>query len=174
MDQPTSQPSAADVSAPKPSLGKAPWTAFGTQQAGLGKHLVRLFANALWMPSELTAEQRAERIKAALAAVREMGARNTTEGMIALYAVAAHAAALNCLARAQHPECGHETRIGELRLAARLMNQFNRQLDAFDRQRGRVMQRITVEHVRLDRSPPSATIVRMETNAAHPVAEAAR
>lgn len=87
---------------------------------------------------------------AALGGMREIGARDGLEGMVAAQMVAAQNAGLEFLSRAvrtKRPE--HGNHYG--RLSTQLMTLFVRQTELLQRLRGRERRSVRVEHERVDR-----------------------
>ena len=92
-------------------------------------------------------EVRAHAIKAALSGISP---KNELEGMLAAQMIATNNAAFECLRRAMaRDQIPHGTD-QHLKHAEKLMALFTRQLDAFNKLRGKGGQKITVEHVNVE------------------------
>ena len=112
--------------------------------------LTKQVADALWLPEELTEEQAWERVKAALALLEGIGPEGEVEGMLAAQMVATHSGAMECLRRAMLTGQSFEGRDQNLRHANKLLSLYARQLEVFDKRRGRGQQKVTVEHVHVE------------------------
>ena len=99
------------------------------------------------MPAELSDEERLQRIRAAIAAMRGIKPQDEVEGMLATQMVATHAAAMECLRRSMIQEQTFLGRDNSLRHAAKLLSIFAKQLETLNRNRGKGQQRVTIEHV---------------------------
>jgi hypothetical protein len=94
-------------------------------------------------------DERNHRTEAAMGAMREIGARDGLEGMIAAQMVAAQSAGMNFLSRAMLAnKAEHGRRYG--RMATDLMELFLRQTEALQRLRGRERRSVQVRHERID------------------------
>ncbi len=71
--------------------------ATGTNDPELAQQLFNQVSLALWMPAELSDEERRQHIRSAIAALRGIRPQDEVEGMLAAQMVATHAAAMNCL-----------------------------------------------------------------------------
>ena len=99
------------------------------------------------------------RTRAAMGAMREIGARDGLEGMIAAQMVAAQSAGMKFLSRAMRTsQMDHGRRYG--RMATDLMELFLRQTEALQRLRGRERRSVQVRHERVDQD--GRTSVRAE------------
>jgi hypothetical protein len=89
-------------------------------------------------------------INAALAAITGIGARDEIEGMLATQMVATHIAAIRVLRQLK----GSETitqQDSSGNLAVKLLRTFTMQLEALQRYRGKGQQKVTVEHVHVNK-----------------------
>ncbi len=66
--------------------------ATGTNDPELAQRLVNQLYETLWMPAELSDEERLQRIRSAIAAMRGIKPQDEIEGMLATQMVATHAA----------------------------------------------------------------------------------
>jgi hypothetical protein len=82
-----------------------------------------------------------------IAGMTEIGPRDTLESMIASQLLACHDAAMDCYAYALNNHPQSSLRRERLNQAGKLSRTFAMLLDTLDRQRGKGMQKITVEHV---------------------------
>ena len=69
--------------------------ATGTNDPELAQRLINQVYETLWLPAELSDEERLQHIRAAIAALRGIKPRDEIEGMLATQMVATHAAAMN-------------------------------------------------------------------------------
>ncbi len=78
--------------------------ATGTNDPELAQRLINQVYETLWMPAELSDEERLQHTRAAIAALRGIKPRDEVEGMLATQMVATHAAAMECLRRSMIQE----------------------------------------------------------------------
>ncbi len=121
--------------------------AMGTNDPDLAQQLINQVYKTLWMPAELSDEERLQNIQAAIAAMRGIKPQDEIEGMLATQMVATHAAAMECLRRSMIQEQTFVGRESCLRHAAKLLSIFAKQLETLNRNRGKGQQRMTIEHV---------------------------
>ena len=124
--------------------------AMGTNDPALAQRLVNQVYETLWMPAELSDEERLQRIRAAIAAMRGIKPRDEIEGMLATQMVATHAAAMECLRRSMIQKQSFKGRDNNLRHAAKLLSIFAKQLETLNRNRGKGQQKMTIEHVNVE------------------------
>jgi len=130
---------------------KSDWIeATGTNDPELALWLVNQVYKTLWLPAELSEEERVLRIRAAIAAMRGIKPQDEVEGMLAAQMVATHAAAMECLRRSMLQDLSLEGRDSNLRHAAKLMSIFTKQLETLNRNRGKGQQKMTIEHVNVE------------------------
>ncbi len=129
----------------------APAEITGSADARLAGRIVSQLAEALWLPAGLSAAEQRERMEAALAALKGLAPRDELEGLLAAQMVATHGAAMDCLRRAMRAEAVAQAREADLRQAGRLLTLYARPVETLDRHRGKGPQRVTVEHVRVER-----------------------
>ncbi len=125
----------------------------GSSDPRVANRLVTQLAGTLWLPEDVTEEERVERISAAIAALRGIAPRDQMEGMLGMQMVTIHAAAMECLARAAQGDEGTAGRRLWLRKAVPLLALYARQTAALDRIRGKG--RTVVEHVRVEPGGPA-------------------
>ena len=141
--------------------------AMGTNDPALAQRLVNQVYETLWMPAELSDEERLQRIRAAIAAMRGIKPRDEIEGMLATQMVATHAAAMECLRRSMIQKQSFKGRDNNLRHAAKLLSIFAKQLETLNRNRGKGQQKVTIEHVNV--APGGQAMVgQFEANAKRP------
>ncbi len=92
--------------------------ATGTNDPELAQRLLNQIYETLWMPAELSEEERFQRVRAAIAALRGIKPQDEVEGMLATQMVATHNAAMECLRRSMIQEQTFEGRESSLRHAA--------------------------------------------------------
>ncbi len=124
--------------------------ATGTNDPELSQRLVSQVFETLWMPAELSDEERLQRIRAAIAALRGIKPQDEVEGMLATQMVATHAIAMDCLARSMIQQPSFKGRDNNLRHAAKLLSIFAKQLETLNRYRGKGQQKVTVEYVNVE------------------------
>ena len=141
--------------------------AMGTNDPALAQRLVTQVYETLWMPAELSDEERLQRIRAAIAAMRGIKPQDEIEGMLATQMVATHAAAMECLRRSMIQKQSFKGRDNNLRHAAKLLSIFAKQLETLNRNRGKGQQKVTIEHVNV--APGGQAMVgQFEANAKRP------
>jgi hypothetical protein len=121
----------------------------GTGNERLAKRLAYQVATCQWLPAELGTVGLTEQASSAVAALKELAPANALEGMLATQMVASHNASLDLLQRAMADSQPARAIEERTRQYARLSEVFLRQLDRFQRQRGRQRQTIRIEHVRV-------------------------
>ena len=141
--------------------------ATGTNDPELAQRLVNQLYETLWMPAELSDEERLQHVRAAIAALRGIKPQDEIEGMLATQMVATHSAAMECLRRSMLQKQTSEGRESSLRHAAKLMSIFTKQLETLNRNRGKGQQKITIEHVNVE-SGGQAMVGHIEVNAKPP------
>ncbi len=121
--------------------------ATGTNDPELAQRLINQVYKTLWMPAELSDEERLQRIRSAIAAMRGIKPQDEVEGMLATQMVATHAAAMDCLRRSMIHQQSLKGRDIDLRHDAKLLSIFAKQLETLNRNRGKGQQKMTIEHV---------------------------
>ncbi len=124
--------------------------ATGTNDPELAQRLINQVYETLWMPAELSDEERFRHVRSAIAALRGIKPQDEVEGMLATQMVATHSAAMECLRRSMIPGQKFEGRDNNLRHAAKLMSIFTKQLETLNRNRGKGQQKMTIEHVNVE------------------------
>ncbi len=124
--------------------------ATGTNDPELAQRLVNQVYETLWLPAELSEEERLQHIQAAIAALRGIKPQDEVEGMLATQMVATHAAAMECLRRSMIPEQSFKGRDNNLQHAAKLLSIYTKQLETLNKNRGKGQQKITIEHVNVE------------------------
>jgi hypothetical protein len=118
-----------------------------TASPDLQKRIVVQVSEAIWMPKDVTPEERSARIREALVSLGGIDPQDELEGMLAAEMVATHHAAIDCLRRAMIPEQSLPARDVNLKHAARLLAIYARQLEVLDKHRGKGQQQMTVRYV---------------------------
>ncbi len=119
----------------------------GTDDPDLANRLVEQVAHTLWLPAELTDEERKEQIAAAMAALKGIKPQDEIEGMLAAQMIATHGVAMHFLQLAMFRD---QSSIGvdlSLKHATKLLSLFAKQVETLNRNRGKGQQKVTVEHV---------------------------
>ena len=124
--------------------------ATGTKDPELAQRLINQVYETLWLPAELSDEERLQHIQAAIAALRGIKPQDEVEGMLATQMVATHAAAMECLRRSMIRQQSFAGRDINLRHAAKLLSIFAKQLETLNRNRGKGQQKMTIEHVNVE------------------------
>ena len=138
--------------------------ATGTNDPELAQRLLNQIYETLWLPAELSEEERFRRVRAAIAALRGIKPQDEIEGMLATQMVATHSAAMECLRLSMIQKQPFEVRDNNLRHAAKLMSIFTKQLETLNRNRGKGQQKMTIEHVNVEYLG-QATVGHIEVNA---------
>ena len=112
---------------------------------------VNELANLLWRHDNMSVEQINTRITRAIEHFNSLKPSDGAEGMLAQQMVGAHFAALECLRRAALPNQTFEGRDMALKHAHKLMALYARQLETLNKHRGKGQQKVTVEHVRVEK-----------------------
>ena len=160
----TNKPSTMLVTVESP---EAMVEATGTNDPELAQRLLNEIYETLWMPAEMSEEERFRRVRAAIAAMRGIKPQDEIEGMLATQMVATHAAAMECLRRSMIQKQSFDGRDNNLRHAAKLLSIFAKQLETLNRNRGKGQQKMTIEHVNV--APGGQAMVgQFETNAKRP------
>ncbi len=141
--------------------------ATGTNDPELAQRLLNEIYETLWMPDELSDEERLQHIRTAIAALRGIKPQDEIEGMLATQMVATHSAAMECLRLSMIQKQPFEVRDNNLRHAAKLLSIFAKQLETLNRNRGKGQQKITIEHVNVEYLG-QATVGHIEVNAKQP------
>jgi hypothetical protein len=119
----------------------------GSRDQVFSERLGEQMLDCLELSRDMSETERGRRAAAALGAMREIGARDGREGMIAAQMVAAHNAGLGFLARAVR-----EPRVRKAeaytRQSTALMTLFLRQMEVLERRRGQERQSLRIEHER--------------------------
>ncbi len=121
----------------------------GTEDPKLAQRLLNQVVDTLWMPAGLSDEERIERVRAAVSALKGIKPQDEIEGMLAAQMIATHSAAMEYLRRAIIP---NQTTVGidlYLKHATKLLSVFAKQLETLNRNRGKGQQKVTVEHVQV-------------------------
>ncbi len=106
---------------------------------------------ALWLPAGLGEDEKLKRIKSALLMLARIKPRDEIEGLLAAQMVVTHSAAMDCFRRAMLNEQSFEGRDLNLKHAAKLMSIYTRQLEVLDKHRGKGQQKMTIEHITVER-----------------------
>lgn len=124
--------------------------ATGSNNPGLSHRLIMQTAEALWLPSGLSEDEKLKRAKAAIELLRGIKPADEVEGMLASQMVATHSAAMECLRRSMLENQTFQGFEQSLKHAAKLLIIYARQMDALNKHRGKGQQKVTVEHVHVE------------------------
>ncbi len=141
--------------------------ATGTNDPELAQRLFSQVSMTLWLPAELSDEERLQHMRSAFAALRGIRPQDEVEGMLATQMVATHSAAMECLRRSMIQEQTIVGRDTNLRHAAKLLSIFAKQLETLNRNRGKGQQKVTVEHVNVE-AGGQAMVGHIESHAKQP------
>lgn len=122
----------------------------GTNNRVLNMQLINQAAASLWIPEELSEDERMNRIASAIALLKGIKPADEIEGLLATQMVATHSAAMECLRRAMIQDQTFEGRDQNLKHATKLLGIYARQMDALNKHRGKGQQKVTVEHVHVE------------------------
>ena len=107
----------------------------GTDVPQLSDHLANQLFNCLWIPEGPKPKEGADRITAALVALKEIAPQDGMEGMLAVQMVATHEAAMECFRRAMLPNQSFEGYDMNLKHAEKLTRIYREQMQALQRNR---------------------------------------
>ncbi len=124
--------------------------ATGTDDPELSHRLLNQIYETLWMPAELSEEERIQLVQSAVAALRGIKPQDAVEGMLATQMVATHNAAMECLRRSMIQQQTFEGRESSLRHAAKFLSIYAKQIETLNRNRGKGQQKMTIEHVNVE------------------------
>jgi len=119
--------------------------AFNTEDTDLAERLLNQSFGVT--RAGLDAEAQLDAVGAVVALVQGFKPKDNFERMLSAQIVGTHEAAMECLRRANLSEQTFEGRDMNLKHAEKLLVIYTRQIDAFDKHRGKGRQKITVEHV---------------------------
>jgi hypothetical protein len=120
----------------------------GSESDGFNTALLNAVVSALWIPGNLSEEDRERHLAAALTAMGAFKPADEIEAMIAAQAISMYNASLECSRRAMHPDQPFEAQQGFRKAAANASRTFTELLSALDRKRGKAgLQRVVVERV---------------------------
>ncbi|QIG54276.1 hypothetical protein G6N82_09065 [Altererythrobacter sp. BO-6] len=108
-------------------------------------------ANILWRHEGMDKAELNVRITRAIEHYNSLKPSDGAEGMLAQQMVGTHFAAMECLRRAALPNQTFEGRDMALKHAHKLMTLYARQLETLNKHRGKGQQKVTVEHIRVER-----------------------
>jgi hypothetical protein len=118
----------------------------GSQSDHWNNVLINQTAKTLWVKYS-DKDIREQQYKATVAALIGIGPKDEIEGMIAAQMLASHNAAMECYRRAMIGEQTFEGRRENLSQANKLSRTYAALIEALNRHRGKVQQKVTVEHV---------------------------
>jgi len=118
----------------------------GTKDPDLMCYLVGQAADAI----QRTEKPQADVLNKAVAALAGIGPRDELEGMLAVQMVAVHHLAMECMKRARRSQ-PIEGMNYHINCATKLQRTFVAQVEALNRYRGKGQQKVTVEHVHINK-----------------------
>ncbi len=118
----------------------------GTKDADLMCYLVGQVADAI----QRTKKPQADILNKAVAALAGIGPRDELEGMLAVQMIAVHHLAMECMKRARRSQ-PIEGMNYHINCAAKLQRTFVAQVETLNRYRGKGQQKVTVEHVHINK-----------------------
>jgi hypothetical protein len=119
----------------------------GSRDQVFSERLGEQMLDCLELNAAMSEGERRRRAAAALGAMREIGARDGREGLIAAQMVAVHNAGLGFLARAVRDPRVRKA-AAYTRQSTALMTLFVRQMESLERRRGQERQSLRIEHER--------------------------
>ena len=125
--------------------------ATGTEDSNLSQHLINQVMNVLWVPEDLKKEDQDIIFNSAISALKGIKPESEIEGMLAVQMIATHSAAMECLRRTMLHGQSFEGRDANFKYAAKLLGIFAKQIDTLNKNRGKGQQKVTVEHVHVER-----------------------
>jgi hypothetical protein len=139
------QTSTVDLSNPANHKGRLKRVG-GSQSDHWNSVLINQVAKTLWVKYS-DKDMRDQQCNATVAALIGIGPNDEIEGMLAAQMIATHNAAMECFRRAMLGEQTFEGRNENLNQANKLSRTYTMLLDSLNRHRGKVQQKVTVEHV---------------------------
>ena len=118
----------------------------GTADSDLTCYLVGQAADAI----QRTEKPQADILNKAVAALAGIGPRDELEGMLAVQMIAVHHLAMECMKRARRSQ-PIEGMNYHINCATKLQRTFVAQVEALNRYRGKGQQKVTVEHVHINK-----------------------
>lgn len=109
------------------------------------------FANLLWRHENLSDRDFIPQVLQAIKHFESLKPADGPERMLAEQMVGTHLAALECLRRAALPNQTFEGRDMALKHGYKLMSLYARQLETLNKHRGKGQQKVTVEHVNVEK-----------------------
>lgn len=125
--------------------------ALEVDEVGILNDRIGELANLLWRHENMEESERNIRIARVIEHYNSLKPRDGAEGMLAQQMVGTHFAAMECLRRAALPNQTFEGRDMALKHAHKLMALYARQLETLNKHRGKGQQKVTVEHVRVEK-----------------------
>ncbi|WBQ11329.1 hypothetical protein L2D01_05975 [Hyphomonadaceae bacterium ML37] len=121
--------------------------ALGSDLGAVQTRVINDVIATLWMPKDLSPEDRAARANAALLIFARLAPRDEAEAMLAIQMIAAHNAATECYRRSMIPNQTFEGRDQALKHAAKMSALYDKLLASYDKRRGKRDQTVVVKHV---------------------------
>ena len=112
--------------------------------------LINQTSDCLWIKNAST-ETRHQQVVATMVALASFKPANELESMLAAQIIACHNAAMECYRRAMHGEQTFAGRSENLSQANKLSRSFSTLLEALNRHRGKGQQKVTVEHIHVNK-----------------------
>ena len=136
--------------------------ATGTDNPTLQHRLINQVHDTLWLPKELSDEERMVRIQSAISMLQGIKPTDEIEGMLAAQMVSTHNAAMECFRRAMIQGQTFEGQDQNMKHANKLISIYSRQIEVLNKHRGKGQQTVTVEHVNVQ-SGGQAMVGHIET-----------
>jgi hypothetical protein len=112
--------------------------------------LINQASDCLWIKNS-SAETRHQQVVATMVALASFKPADELESMLAAQLIACHNAAMECYRRAMHGEQTFAGRSENLSQANKLSRSFATLLEALNRHRGNGQQKVTVEHIHVNK-----------------------
>ena len=119
----------------------------GTADSDLTCYLVGQAADAI----QRTKKPQADILNKAVAALAGIGPRDELEGMLATQMLAVHHLAMESMKRARQQNQSVEVATHHINRATKLLRTFTAQVETLNRYRGKGQQKVTVEHVHINK-----------------------
>lgn len=125
--------------------------ALKVEEVSIVNSRVNELANLLWRHEGISEDELNTRITRAIEHFNSLRPSDGAEGMLAQQMVGTHLAAIDCLRRAAIPNQTFQSRDMNLKHAHKLMALYARQLETLNKHRGKGQQKVTVEHVNVEK-----------------------
>ena len=129
----------------------------GSSNKDVGEEIINQVARALYLPKSFGEEFRNKTMITAITLMREIGPKDTLEGVLVAQMVATHNASMECMKRAALENQTFEGRNVSLAHAQKLMRLYLDQMKTLNKHRGKSDQKVVIEYVNV--APGAQAIV---------------